>query len=646
MKVLYNEDFKDFPLGEFPYDKGHTALGEYHCFKHPGYYGAWYDPISLHQWRSMDGSWLITSDGTNRFLEQNRGDNSHGAFSNVLACLVLREKFYKEYTLSCNIRAFDKKEFVGVCFNYITSRDCYAFGFKEDSIILYKRHEETFDILENISFHNSDLETYSLKIVMRENDMDFFLNDELLFNEEIKFIPSKCGVCGKAAARYSNFVVSMSDDDYSKHLENKKKALELLDLKKKNYPKMELIKKISLGNGGSGRQIRLFTYQNEAYFFLAQHQKRMIRDSYARLSCLTLYSFKGEMIYQIGEANNSFDNTMISCDLPFQVADINDDGKPELIYSIDFVVYIADALTGKVIKSFPTPFVDDEYPFSRLNVDAIRVADFSGKGYKSDFIIKDRYHNVWAYSYDFELLFRYNHKNTGHFPYVYDFDGDGKDELFIGYDLVDHDGKIIWSLPMNSDHTDEIIYINTTNDSEKRLFLASGNEGFNIINMDGSIFKHNEIGHAQRISIANYLEGTDDLQIIVTAFWGSDGIVHSYDSFGDLKYSKEQMTNGNVLCPVNYDGEHVLCLMNSSTDGGLVDFSLDPVVDFPEDGHPILACEVYDIDSDGVDEILCFDQNEMWIYKASKFKSATVVARYPDEGFSNYRGEYLVIKKK
>ena len=30
MKYLIDENFKDFKLDEFPYDKFHTALGEYH----------------------------------------------------------------------------------------------------------------------------------------------------------------------------------------------------------------------------------------------------------------------------------------------------------------------------------------------------------------------------------------------------------------------------------------------------------------------------------------------------------------------------------------------------------------------------------------------------------------------------------------
>ena len=76
MKTIVFEDFKDLELNEFPYDRAHTALGEYHHRRYQGTYGAWYDPIPLHQWRSMDGSWLVTSDGKERFLEQNRGNHT------------------------------------------------------------------------------------------------------------------------------------------------------------------------------------------------------------------------------------------------------------------------------------------------------------------------------------------------------------------------------------------------------------------------------------------------------------------------------------------------------------------------------------------------------------------------------------------
>ena len=43
--VLSNEDFQDFPIGEFPYDKDHTAMGEYQYVVENGYHGNWVDMV-------------------------------------------------------------------------------------------------------------------------------------------------------------------------------------------------------------------------------------------------------------------------------------------------------------------------------------------------------------------------------------------------------------------------------------------------------------------------------------------------------------------------------------------------------------------------------------------------------------------------
>ena len=195
---------------------------------------------------------------------------------------------------------------------------------------------------------------------------------------------------------------------------------------------------------------------------------------------------------------------------------------------------------------------------------------------------------------------------------------------------------------MNSDHTDEIIWARLNKKEEKKLVLASGNEGMNIVNFDGTIFKHNEIGHAQRISVAKYKDDIDGLQIMTTTFWGSDGIIAIFDHNGNKLKEFEQRSNGNLITPVNYDGKHVLSLLNSSMDGGLINGDLEKVVIFPNDGHPTLTCEVYDIDDDGIDEIICFDEKEMWIYKSKSYITGHKYNKYPDNGYSNYRGEYLI----
>ncbi len=649
MKYLYNEDFSDFDLNEFPYDLNHSALGEYHYMEYEGYKGNFYDPICLHQWRSQGGSWIITSDGDKNYLEQNRGDYGTGHFTNTYPCLIFKEVLYSDYTLFFSIRPFDLKNHIGMAFNYLTSRNYNAIFIKNNKIEIIKRDQNDIIRLDFVNYEFSDLNTYSFKVEIASNIV-VYINDEVILKSDVKRIKGKCGVVAKGASRYSDIKVGFSDLNYEEHFKLKLTEETRLLNKRKEYSELEVIHKIDLKNFGSGRQLRIAKKPNgETFFIIAQHQKRIVRDSFASISCLTAFDLVGNIMWQIGKPSKNIDNSLISADLPFQVFKMDKTDKLYLIYALDFYVIIADALTGKTIKKMPTPIVSDDplvenHPFNRLNVDAIRVADFSKLGYQSDFIIKDRYHNVWAYNFNFELLFRYNHKNTGHFPYIYDFNNDGYDEMFVGYDMVDHKGNIIFSLPMNSDHTDEIIYIKTSINEEAKLYLASGNEGFNIVNLDGSIYKHNEIGHAQRISIAPFKKHSEELQIVVSSFWGADAIIYMFDENGNKLYEMEQMSNGNLLTPVSYDGDNFLFLTNSSIDGGLMDYNLDKVVLFPNDNHPTLASEVYDIDGDGIDEIICFNQNEMWIYKAKNYKTGLKLLKYSDNAFSNYRGEYIIKK--
>ena len=645
--ILIKEDFNDFKLSELPYDKGHTALGEYHYLKYDGYIGNFYDPICLHQWRSQDGSWLITEDNGIHYLEQNRGDETKGAFINVCSTLVHKEKIYSSFKLEFNLRQFEINSYSGMAISYITSRHYYGIAIKYNEFFIFERIEENINILAKKEFKFDDSKDYKIiafvsnKIIAKIDDIEISANIDFKIGSNIAFI-------SKSLCRFSNLIVEMNDNEYQEHLNNKKREDIRLNNKKKKYPSLECIKKIKLGNNGTGRQLRIARYKNKTYLLFAQHQKRFIRDSFAHISSLSLFEYEsGKKLWELGEANNSFDNTMISCDLPFQIADIDNDGKLEIIYAKNFEIRIIDLLTKELKKVIQTPIIYGDSnvknePFYRLNVDMIRVADFHGLGYKGDLVIKDRYQNVWAINLNGDILFRYHNKNTGHFPYVFDFDDDGYDELLIGYDLIDNDGKMIWSLPMNSDHTDEIIYAKLNKNEEEKFILASGNEGMNIINKDGSIYKHNEIGHAQRISVAKYDLKKNGLQIIATAFWGSDGIVCSYDSHGNLCYELEVGSNGSLVTPIMYDGINTLCLLNAGPNGGLVDFSLDRVVEFPKDNHPNLTCELYDIDSDGIDEILCWDLDELWVYKANNYvKPLKKYKKYPDM-FSNYRGEYLI----
>ena len=69
---LIDEDFMDFPIGEFPYDKNHSAMGEYHFIHYPGFYGRWYDPVCNYRYNGQGASWCIMEYNGRHYMEQMR----------------------------------------------------------------------------------------------------------------------------------------------------------------------------------------------------------------------------------------------------------------------------------------------------------------------------------------------------------------------------------------------------------------------------------------------------------------------------------------------------------------------------------------------------------------------------------------------
>lgn len=620
MRKLF--DFSDFKLKEFPYDKEHSALGEYHYIMPKGYYGGFYDPIQNHQWRSMDGSWLSTEMNGKYYMESNRGDVSKGHFSSITPFLIYEKLDGLLNELSVDMIIQGSKKMSGLTFGYITSRHNYLYVIEDGCLKVIYRNQESFKVLKSIKIEFEALKEYSLKIVKKDNYL-FYLNNELMFTIDLN-IKGKAGIVSVTSAKFTNLVIDIKNIK-----------------EKEDYKLLEAYKKIDLKGFGSGRQMRFGLTDIGPVFVFAKHQKRHCRDSYAHISGLTAFDMEGNVLWQKGNVKDYSDNYLISCDLPMQIADVDNDSNLEFIYCKDFCLHILDLKTGKLKKEFRLPYVKNDelvgdYPFDYLNCDGLRVADFLKKGYKDCFVVKDRYKNVFALDNDGFVLWRYNHKNTGHFPYIYDFDNDGVDEMYVGYDLVKN-GNVIWSLPINSDHTDEIIYESLKEGEDKLFILASGNEGFNIVDINGNIVKHNDVGHAQRISLAKY-DGIE-YQICVTSFWGANNIIYLFDSNGNMLKEKEYKENGCVITPV-YDGIKHYILLNSKL--GIIDDKFKTAYRFKEKDRPMICSESLDIDNDGIDEILLWDKDKLYVYKFENIYPLKKIKKYDNNAMSNYRGEFSV----
>ena len=174
------------------------------------------------------------------------------------------------------------------------------------------------------------------------------------------------------------------------------------------------------------------------------------------ITCLTATSLKGEVLWQFGTPSPA--NGRAYCDLPVQVYDWDRDGRNEVLYvrqavyldspspnassvreranryegSATMVVLEGATGTEKMRFDLPAP-ADDSFLF----------ADLTGQGRREDLVVKDRYWNMWGIGHDAKVLWQYT-GSVGHYPAIADVDGDGRDEVFVGFALIDHDGRVIF----------------------------------------------------------------------------------------------------------------------------------------------------------------------------------------------------------
>lgn len=666
--ILLDEDFSDFPIGEFPYDKNHSAMGEYHFIHYPGYYGKWYDPVCNHTYNGQGASWIISEYNGKHFMEQMRirNDKPHRTFP----MLTSGDRFWRDYTITASVRMFTTKwGNAGIGFCCQNSANLLVLVFEDHELRLEYRHKEEVSIIESAHFDYNCDDTYVLKAEIKGSHVICSVDDKVYFDLDTEYarqggkvaitatIPTQFGFVNVTTSESTAASIDAARNAYKAECEDAQA----------HYPKMKLLKKIDLKGCGTGRQLRFghLLGNGEYQMVMAQCQKRVNRDAYGTISCLTAFDLDGNILWQHGEPTDNHDIGTISADMPMQIYDIDGDGFDEVITAKNFEVLILDGRTGEVKKRAKTPFSTPEedgtiigvpdkiYAFDRINPDGMRICNFRGLEKPRDILIKDRYCRVYALNDDLEVMWHFqSDKNTGHFPFAIDINGDGHDELLVGYNMLDYNGNKMWTMPVNEDHIDEIVpgrFESGPHKGTKFFACVAGKEGFLISDFNGKLLKKDGIGHAQRVSLANYLPNRPGYEIVVVNFWGHQGIIYFYDSEGNQLWEMENELNGNLLTPVNWtgDGQDFILLNADVERGGMIDGNGIQVVKFPDDGHPTMCAEAVNLCGDTRDEIVTWDYDSMYIYTQDDAPKDDVYApfKYPDYNASNYRGEYSYREK-
>ncbi|MBT7847857.1 MAG: hypothetical protein HN742_38685 [Lentisphaerae bacterium] len=632
-----SDDFTGYAPGHIPND--YTPWGEYHCRTDQGRLGPWREATTHYTWRNSGGGcWRIIDEETGqRAVEQQFwAEKSY-------PLLVTGDASWRLNSACVRLRTLSFAAPAGLVVDYRHSRDFLALlAHPEHLSLVHRRHGEDRELASVPASFSPD-EYRKPELRCTSGHVRVLLDDVEVSGADWTSRGGPAGLLAHAPARFAEFEVTGRNVLVSPTVPSSRPQAG-------DYPAATLWKRIDTEGFGSDRNLRIGDIngdgQNE--IVIAQPLMYLGRDNHTMIRSLTAVDLDGNILWQQGTpVPEHFETT---CDLCFQLHDLDAKGRADIVYTTDLQLRVASGLDGETLRCVPTPNtapgneVPGGFPMARTVGDCLHFADLRGTGNADTIILKDRYSTAWAYDQDLNLLWEHA-CTTGHYPASFDIDGDGRDELMLGYDLLDGEGNLRWRLD-TFDHADGIVMGRFgPGDAPIRIALTGSDAGFFLLDVDGTIRQHHDIGHAQTIVAAKLRNDIPGLQLVANTYWGEAGITVVMDHEGHVLTECEPVHYASLLQPVNwtFDDLDLMLLSTHPEEGGLLNGHGERVVMFPNDGHPVLCCDVKDVDGDGVDEILTWDEHAVWIYKPDPPPAAspeTHPIRNAVYNDSNYSGQF------
>lgn len=617
-KLIFTDGFDKLERGPISSNLG--AQTEYHYFSESKPHDDW-AVASFRYEGERDNVWSVRDDSVGRYVYQK---HLYEPRMHWHPMLVAGNEFWKDYRAELKFSVENTELQSGLVFRYHNSRCYYFWGLINGKAILkLVSHANGFrkpieKILAEADFQYKNGKIITAWVETKGEQIKAGIDGgPQVEAADSAYLQGKVAILADVPAKFFSVKVFMDASSFQQvndEIQKKEKAEQLLQ---SQNPKPVLWKKIKTTGFGSGRSLRFGDLNGDGQtdVLICQVNNHGPKDRNSEVGCLTAITFDGKMLWQTGTPDSWA--TKLTSDVAFQIHDFNNDGSKEVIYAMDKELHIADGASGKIIRRMPMPVSPDTG--EAIWGDCLYFCDLSGKSYDSDLILKDRYNHLWAYSSELKLLWNASCR-TGHYPFAKDTDGDGKDELLIGYTLFDDDGKIIWSKDKElEDHADGVAIVPFREGKADEILIAGSDEGMIFADLQGSITKHYYLGHVQNPTVANFRDDLPGLETISINFWGNQGIVNYYDAKHRIYHDMEPNHYGSMCLPVNWTGSsEEFFVHNANVDeGGLFDGWGRKVVIFPDDGHPDMCNAVLDITGDCRDEIVVWNPDEIWVYTQS-----------------------------
>jgi hypothetical protein len=551
---LFRDDFSRFPPGLLsePLGRLNPAIQEYHYLAHRG--------VPTEPWANaicyLD-AWAAGDEDGRPYLEQHLPPGDSRMMTRLFSPLfVTGEPEWADYTVEVAVRPLSLEDMAGVVFRYHTNRHHYLFalqGGKQARLALRLPLEEKYRVaawreLGTADFTYDTDRYYKLKVECRGAAIRASIDDRLILTAEDAEIPNGLtGLSANIPARYRDFRVSCAPDT-KRGIEERirLREQELARLRAEN-PRPKLWKKFDTPQFGAGRNARFGDLDGDgaADMLICQNVAKINGGDFVEISCLTAVNLDGKVLWQLGRADPK--NGLLTSDCPFQIHDIDGDGRNEVVLVKDFKIEVLDGASGRLKTWAWMPEVapkktetrksdNKDWHYTRVMGDAIAFANVSGKKGRTDLLVKDRYDNFWMFDNQLKPLWG-GPGQTGHYPYIVASGRDGRDRIAIGYALWEYDGTQLWSHDaVLKDHADAVAVANLSADPARPpwAYYSGSDEGFMIVDDRGALVKHVRVGHAQNAAIGKFRTDLPGLQYATINFWKNPGIVTVFDADGAM----------------------------------------------------------------------------------------------------------------
>ena len=441
---LFRDDFSSFPPGwlSSPVGTLNGAIQEYHYLAHRG--------VPLGKWENAIGhldAWIVSDEDGKPYLEQHFMPGS-SQFQRAL--FITGDPEWSDYSVEAKVKPLAQGNMAGLVFRYHTNRHHYVFALREGKAWLglhlpleQKLRVPEYRELASAPFPYDVTRYYLLKVENSGGQIRCLIDGKQVLTATDTEIPKgKAGVAASGPARFQDFRVT-AGEDVKRAIEARIAAREAeLEKLRAGNPRPKLWKKFETPRFGAGRNVRFGDLDGDKRvdMLIAQNIPRVRGDAFDAISCLTAVNLDGKVLWQKGRPDPR--NGLLTNDTPFQIHDVDGDGLNEVVLVRDFQIQILDGRTGEVKRRVWTPQAPPakESPYELVSGDSIAFVNVSGDKRQREILLKDRYQHFWVFSSDLKLLWK-GEGQTGHYPYSWDIDGDGRDEIAIGYALWDHNGK-------------------------------------------------------------------------------------------------------------------------------------------------------------------------------------------------------------